>query len=850
MWYEFPLGNMRRVLLLVLLLLVPAAWAEEPAAWLVEVEDPFGNPIEGCEIVLKEPWTGSIIDNPGKGMYQPSATCEGYVVMWSPPIPSTQTTVVLQAHPIIDDLFSVQGAHTMQVQGSTWQVPVSDGEVDAPSGIPIILIGDGGTAIRNSESTISIPANLTTYSFTGNYSENISVKAIHLSSGMVVEWHEENLTVGEYGGGWIARVYNKAVPVGISTWPPTDQWVSEQVNSTKISGLSKIEFTSGLEPNQNITGLWSAEHVFNNGLGLPFIPGVSAGIESQINRYLDGSVANLNALIETIYYHNGKHALCCLIDDKEVKFFNFNINSNIEINSGYWGWTEQATISAERSSINLMRFEVPFQNDIRQTTPLTISTNGEWQYLSSPLGDWIVGTPDNFTLIRDDTSISGYYTITLGKNSPPVVSLSEANALPWNNVSYDFQPEIIDAPLSVHTCDWNISGISQNLGINLSAFDKDSLLPISVVCEDEGGLTGSYSTSLVLDGSPPSINSSNDIHEISPGFFEWYLDVSDDHDDSLEVYWTSNKSEGWWYEGQFLQTSFNPDYNLNSINDNITERHKQRNPIEYWLAANVSDDVGQVTYGNWTVKLLDKSGPVIIGTLESRGDDGEWKEQTSITRPGDELRLNLTASFDDHNSIDKISFQIEKSWSSNSVTETPISSFSHWSQVQYITLPELEVGSHQLSVVGTDESGNHGGSTFSIAVAPPIERNLEIIDISLATNDIEPGENQFMITVQNNGASTTEFILCSGNDCVDSIVGPSTYMQTSTTIVMMKVDMDWFETFSVELSYLDDSNKTVVKHSTTEFNTGAGIGGLELSIAVVLGVIGIMLIRSRNQPRF
>ena len=122
----------------------------------------------------------------------------------------------------------------MQVQGSTWQVPVSDGEVDAPSGIPIILIGDGGTAIRNSESTISIPANLTTYSFTGNYSENISVKAIHLSSGMVVEWHEENLTVGEYGGGWIARVYNKAVPVGISTWPPTDQWVSEQVNSTKI----------------------------------------------------------------------------------------------------------------------------------------------------------------------------------------------------------------------------------------------------------------------------------------------------------------------------------------------------------------------------------------------------------------------------------------------------------------------------------------------------------------------------------------------------------------------------------------------------------------------------------------
>ena len=86
---------MRRALLLVLLLLMPAVGAEETESWTVEVEDPLGNPISDCDIVLNEPWTGTIIESPSGGMYQASGTCDGYVVMWHPPIPSSQTTVVL-----------------------------------------------------------------------------------------------------------------------------------------------------------------------------------------------------------------------------------------------------------------------------------------------------------------------------------------------------------------------------------------------------------------------------------------------------------------------------------------------------------------------------------------------------------------------------------------------------------------------------------------------------------------------------------------------------------------------------------------------------------------------------------
>ena len=60
------------------------------------------------------------------------------------------------------------------------------------------------------------------------------------------------------------------------------------------------------------------------------------------------------------------------------------------------------------------------------------------------------------------------------------------------NTSYNFSAIIDDAPLSVHVCEWNISGLTSNLDVNLTAFTKDSQLPISVTCTDEGGLNGSF----------------------------------------------------------------------------------------------------------------------------------------------------------------------------------------------------------------------------------------------------------------------------------------------------------------------------------------------------------------------
>ena len=441
---------MRRVLVLVLLLLIPSTWAEEDNGWAIEVEDPFGNPISDCDITLSEPWTGSIIEEPIGAMYQPRATCDGYVVMWHPPVPTSQTTVVMEAYPIIEDLFTVEGAHTIQVLGSTWEKSVSDGLIDAPNGVPVLVIGNGGSEIRYGQRQIAIPNGTTTYNLSGNFSDDVSVIAAHTGSGEIVNWIDGNLTVGESGGGWSARVILNGLPKGNSSWPPTSEWVEEQLNSSTIAGNANIEFTSNLTPNEDITGLWNANHLFSDGFGLPFIPGVQAGIDSQVNRFLNGDVNELESLLETIIYTTGSEALCCIIDDNAVMFSNFSIDAEIDMSTGTWGWNETGTITASRSNINLLRLEIPFQNDLRQTTPLTITTDGDWQYLSSPLEEWIGGSSSNFTLQRDASSVSGYYTITLGQNNAPEVSMAESYALPWENTSYDFDAVIQDDPLSVH----------------------------------------------------------------------------------------------------------------------------------------------------------------------------------------------------------------------------------------------------------------------------------------------------------------------------------------------------------------------------------------------------------------
>ncbi len=490
--------------------------------------------------------------------------------------------------------------------------------------------------------------------------------------------------------------------------------------------------------------------------------------------------------------------------------------------------------------MDIVNLELPLSNDIRQTTSITIDTMGEWQYLSSPNENWITGTASEFTFNRNQTSINGLFMITLGPNYPPEVSISQ-KALPWENQQFELIPIINDTAFSTHVCVWDIGGFADNKSLNLSLFEPDSNVNISVNCTDEGGLIGNWEGSILIDDEYPWINETNDSISINPGFFEWDIDIGDDNDENLEVYWTSNKSENWWAAGKNLQTTFHVNSALNSHHDSISERHMERNPVEYWLNAEIEDDAGHIISKNWTIQLLDSIGPTVSGQLEI--NDGENWINSGWYNATDNLRLNLTPTFDDHSAIENIVFEV-KYYDGNIQTNMS------WDQIQFLEISNPGIGYHIMEIKSWDEAGNIAISNVGIPISPNAERNLEISEIRHAGGEIKPGLNKYWITVKNYGAGTTDFILCSGDVCNPGTVGPANYLQNTTSIVQMEIDMGWFETFEVELSYLDENNETVVKMETTNYSSGTGIGGLELLLIAVTCTGIILWIRSRNEARF
>ena len=206
------------------------------------------------------------------------------------------------------------------------------------------------------------------------------------------------------------------------------------------------------------------------------------------------------------------------------------------------------------------------------------------------------------------------------------------------------------------------------------------------------------------------------------------------------------------------------------------------------------------------------------------------------------MRINLTQSFDDYSAVENLTFNI-------SLPDRILAESISWEDARFFELPELEVGYHLLHILAVDDKGNMGGDYIGIPINPSDKRNLEIIEIKYSGEDLSPGNNQFWVVVQNNGALTTPFTVCSGKQCIDSEVLGSTFVSNGTISIPINVELGWFETFSVNIAYPDENNNTVVKGYDSEFETGPRISSLELIAIVFVMVLAIMWLRSRNQSR-
>ena len=856
---------MRRVLIISVLVLSMGfanVSADDVSPLKIAIEDPFNSTIGGCDIEIRDAWSQALVttvisssddyssfDIDRGRTYSIAAQCTDYAVDWQMPITtplSGSSIVVIDAHSVVEDLFSINGIGVVEItaNGTLWSSTVEvngSASVHAPSGINLIISGDGGHVYRNTESTISIANESTTFNLTmpTGWNEINGLRIVHSASGEVLEVDESmNFTIGTEGGGWSAQVTQNSRGIGERTWPPTDLWLEEQIGAETNNGSAILEIIDGIGANEQTNATWHANHIFDLSVGMPLLPGMNAGIESQVERWLAGDVNDLENMIESMTYGDSINSLCCTWDLQPFTIGNLAIESNIDFDSGYWGWNESADLSGQRRHISLARLGIVFADDIRQLTSVRVILPDGWQHLSSPALEWFDGSPENFVVNRDQSSIIGELTITIGQNKAPIVSVD--GAVLAHETNHDFIAQISDSPLSSHDCSWDIGGIQSNNSVNLSQFPADSNLSVELVCSDDGGLIGEWQGEFLLDDEAPVIHESSDLIYYSPGNpLEWMLNVSDDHDEDLEITWTSNKTLNWSYSGQFLSTSFFVDSSLNSATDALDERHLQRQPIQYSLAVEVIDDAGHISNANWIVELLDSSGPILIPVLEAKTND-TWIE-TNEFRFGEEIRMNLNQSFDDYDSITELNFVLfSEEFGRYSLS---------WDEINNYSFPLLAPGVHTFIVIVSDNSGNLASKYVEIPVNPLNGSQLGISMIG-SNADIEVGINRLYITVENGLSSPAIFMVCQGETCVQSAIAGATFAGPATSEVILDVELGWWESVELELSWADDLGNEATIYHPTDITSGTGIGLLELIMATIALAVGIWFIGQKKKPLF
>jgi len=124
------------------------------------------------------------------------------------------------------------------------------------------------------------------------------------------------------------------------------------------------------------------------------------------------------------------------------------------------------------------------------------------------------------------------------------------------------------------------------------------------------------------------------------------------------------------------------------------------------------------------------------------------------------------------------------------------------------------------------------------------------ISMISGNTDIEVGINRLHITVENGLGSPAIFMVCQGERCVQSAIKGATFAGPATSEVALDVELGWWESVELKLSWADDSGNEATIYHPTEISSGSGIGALEMATIIIALAVGIWFIRQRKKPLF
>ena len=642
---------------------------------------------------------------------------------------------------------------------------------------------------------------------------------------------------------------------GISVNADNDDEINEDSFSHLVTGYSKFVIHDDIISNSQFNSTWELSITLSDQIGSDILQNPELGLRTQIDIHLGNSDGLINREESNAFddlfrqqrnWTDSEIGGCCIFDYNQlyasdgIELITYPVVlGSIELNNTEWGWDESANLIGQTDNRITRILDFPRTGSLIEEVPLHVILPSGWEYTYSAMEEIFEGNPGNFSVNRYESNVASNIRVSISPNQPPIASayrISSGSMIALNS-STNYYGDCEDSNLDINQQWWTLSNngtlVKTHYGDTFSFIPENynfygaQVVSVVMHCKDWFNSTNTWFENIVIDSVFPTWNSvisyvdelgkmiildsNEDIIRIKSDTYLSFNISANDYNSQLptDIRIISNKTPNYLHEDKdnldFSDVFYQND-NVNGMHLNISERHLSKHQTSWSINLSISDNAGNTLNREWTILVLDGSGPTIVPDLIINNNS---ISSTNLARNGDSIMISLLQSFDDLDSIENTfwSLTIDGEMIDENVT---------MELIDKKMLGPFTSGTHVFSIDSYDSSGNHRNLAFGLAISPNLGIDIEIESSSHKGRLVQGETVLFFVSMQNSGASPASGQFCVNDQCGPLIGVPGA---TSSGPGIFTAELN-FELTSTEITtYFQWSSESANQSGTLHINS-------------------------------
>ncbi|MDE0954184.1 MAG: hypothetical protein OR994_05875 [Candidatus Poseidoniales archaeon] len=578
--------------------------------------------------------------------------------------------------------------------------------------------------------------------------------------------------------------------MSVSANASNDDETDEDNFMPSITGYSKFIILDDIVINSQFNSTWESSVTLSDQIGTDLLDDQDLGLRAQIDIHLgnsDGSIDSdeSNAFDDLFRqernWTDSEVGGCCIFDynslyaSEGVSLVTYPVTlGSIELNNTVWGWNESANLIGQVDNRITRILDFPRVGSLIEEVPLNVVLPSGWEYTYSAMEEVFEGNPGDFSVNRGEANVASNIRVTISPNQVPSAlgyRLSSGSMLTLNS-STNYNGVCDDSYLDNNQQWWTLSNngtvVKTHFGASFDFiagdydFSDGHVASVVMHCKDWFNSTSTWYENVVIDAIFPTwdsvisyenefgetifLDSNADMFSIRSDSYVSFSISANDTNSQLptDITIISNKTPTYLHNNKNnldFSDIFYQNEDVNGMHLNLSERHSSKDLTSWSINLSVSDNAGNTLTREWTILVLDGSGPTIVPDLIINNMS---ISSSNIARNGDSVIISLQQSFDDLDAIE------DTSWSLAIDSEIIVENVS-MELIDKKILGPFNTGTHIFSIDSYDSSGNHKNLAFGLAVSPSLGIDIETVSSSHQGKLVEGNTVLFLVSMQNNG---------------------------------------------------------------------------------------------------